>query len=166
MSAATNCCSERNGGNLEIEFSSVALTRLLQESLQAVASLLAINAVTVACAEPSPQWHLATDLRLARRALVNALKNAVEAASPSKRIAITTTTGDEFCTIAIHNPQAIPEEVQHQIFQRSYSTKGPGRGLGTYGMRLLVEGYLGGKVSFSSSAADGTTFSITLPLRQ
>jgi signal transduction histidine kinase len=54
------------------------------------------------------------------------------------------------------------EEVQRQLFQRSFSTKGIGRGLGTYSIRLLTENYLKGKVSFISNETEGTVFSIEL----
>ena len=65
---------------------------------------------------------------------------------------------------AVHNPAVIPEEVQLQIFQRSFSTKGqPGRGVGTYSMKLLGEQYLGGKVNFVSRPPQGTTFTLALP---
>ena len=50
-----------------------------------------------------------------------------------------------------------------QVFQRSFSTKGSGRGLGTYSMRLLTEHYLRGSVGFTSSAAEGTTFFASYP---
>jgi signal transduction histidine kinase len=52
--------------------------------------------------------------------------------------------------------------IQLQIFQRFFSTKGPGRGLGTYSMKLFGERYLKGKVDFSSQAPQGTTFTVTL----
>jgi signal transduction histidine kinase len=58
----------------------------------------------------------------------------------------------------------MPKEVQMQIFQRSFSTKGKGRGIGTYSIKLLTETYLGGKVSFRSEERHGTTFRIDLPL--
>lgn len=49
-----------------------------------------------------------------------------------------------------------------RIFQRSFSTKGAkGRGLGTYSMKLFGETYLGGQVSFRSSA--GAAQSLTNP---
>ena len=45
-----------------------------------------------------------------------------------------------------------------------FSTKSStGRGLGTYSMKLLGERYLGGAVSFSSSAEHGTVFTFELP---
>jgi signal transduction histidine kinase len=39
-----------------------------------------------------------------------------------------------------------------------------GQGLGTYSMKLLDEQLLGGRVTFSSSSADGTCFRLHLSL--
>ena len=55
------------------------------------------------------------------------------------------------------------QEAQLQVFQRSFSTKGRGRGLGTYSVKLLSERYLGGRVSFSSTPEAGTVFRLFLP---
>ena len=65
---------------------------------------------------------------------------------------------------AFHNPGVMPEEVQLQMFQRSFSTKGqPGRGIDTYSMKLLGERYLGGQVQFDSRPPESTTFTLSLP---
>ena len=73
--------------------------------------------------------------------------------------------GDEVL-FSVHNEQVMPEDVQIQIFQRSFTTKGqPGRGVGTYSMKLFGERYLGGRVSFVSRTPDGTTFTLVLPKR-
>ncbi len=50
-----------------------------------------------------------------------------------------------------------------QMFHRSFSTKGTGRGLGTYSMKLLSERYLGGSVTFRSIPGEGTTFTARYP---
>ena len=64
----------------------------------------------------------------------------------------------------VSNPEIMPQEVQFQIFQRSFSTKGEvGRGIGTYSMKLFGERYLGGKVDFVSYSPEGTTFRLSLP---
>jgi signal transduction histidine kinase len=64
----------------------------------------------------------------------------------------------------VHNDGVIPDDVQHQIFQRSFSTRGEsGRGIGTYGARLFVERYLGGKLAFMSEPRVGTLFLVMLP---
>ena len=53
-------------------------------------------------------------------------------------------------------------DVQLQLFQRSFSTKGESRGIGTYSIKLLIENYLKGKVSFVSNKTVGTVISIEL----
>jgi len=63
----------------------------------------------------------------------------------------------------VRNPTVMPRDVQLQVFQRSFTTKGSGRGLGTYSMKLLADRFLNGKVSFTSVAGIGTEFRITIP---
>ena len=65
--------------------------------------------------------------------------------------------------IWVHNLAVMPRSTQLQMFQRSFSTKGNDRGLGTYSIRLLTERYLKGEVSFTSDEAKGTTFILRLP---
>jgi K+-sensing histidine kinase KdpD len=103
-----------------------------------------------------------TDPILLKRILLNMLKNALEA-SP-KRSAVTIACKLENGTIHfnVHNSSFIPRNLQLQIFQRSFSTKGSNRGLGTYSMKLLGEKYLNGKVSFTSHESEGTVFTLAL----
>jgi signal transduction histidine kinase len=104
-----------------------------------------------------------TDPRLLHRILINMTKNAIEA-SPREavvRLGCERTGNDlEFW---VHSQSSIPEKVQRQIFQRSFSTKGPDRGLGTYSIKLLGERYLKGRISFTSSPEQGTTFRFRCP---
>jgi sensor histidine kinase regulating citrate/malate metabolism len=62
----------------------------------------------------------------------------------------------------VRNDTIIPENVKMQLFQRSFSTKGQGRGIGTYSIKLLTENYLKGKVSFISNETERTVFSVVL----
>jgi Signal transduction histidine kinase regulating citrate/malate metabolism len=59
----------------------------------------------------------------------------------------------------------MPREVQLQLFQRSFSTKGSNRGLGTYSMKLLTERYLHGSIAFTVSEEEGTTFFARYPCK-
>jgi K+-sensing histidine kinase KdpD len=103
-----------------------------------------------------------TDQVLLQRVLINLLKNAFEA-TPAEGIVTTgITSAENKVTFWVKNDQLISREVQMQLFHRSFSTKGNGRGLGTYSIRLLTENYLEGKVSFISDELHGTVFSITL----
>ena len=62
------------------------------------------------------------------------------------------------------NSAFIPENIQPQIFNKSFSTKGTGRGLGTYSAKLISEKLLKGKVLFDSNIKSGTTFHAIYPL--
>jgi sensor histidine kinase regulating citrate/malate metabolism len=53
--------------------------------------------------------------------------------------------------------------IQLQLFQRSFSTKGAGRGIGTYSIKMFTEKHLGGQVRFDSFEPVGTIFQVMLP---
>ena len=104
-----------------------------------------------------------TDRLLLLRVLGNMLKNALEATPQGQAVTVDCLDEGEEVVFVVHNPGVIPEQVQLQVFQRSFSTKGqPGRGIGTYSMKLLGEQYLGGKVEFVSRCPEGTIFTLAL----
>ncbi len=107
---------------------------------------------------------LETDPALLKRILGNMLKNALEATPCEGTVTLGCRRLPEGVEFLVHNPGVIPEEVQLQLFHRSFSTKAQsGRGVGTYSMKLLGEHYLQGKIAFTSREPDGTTFTLTLP---
>lgn len=108
--------------------------------------------------EAQKNYILKTDSTLLRRILGNMLKNALEASLPGAEIVLSCASKNNKIQFSVHNDSFIEPEIQLQIFKRSFSTKGKGRGLGTYSMKLLGEKYLGGQVSFKSTQKDGTTF--------
>lgn len=104
-----------------------------------------------------------TDLRLLRRILGNMLKNALEATHIGDSVTVTCeASGSEQLIFSVSNPQWIDRDTQLRIFHRAFSTKGTGRGLGTYSMKLLGEKYLKGEVHFHSTPSTGTTFSLII----
>jgi signal transduction histidine kinase len=105
-----------------------------------------------------------TDPVLLKRILGNMIKNALEATPAEGKVTVDCNFAPEAVIIRVHNPGQMPKDVQQQVFQRSFSTKGTGRGLGTYSMKLLGEKFLNGKVSFESTAGSGTVFSLELPV--
>lgn len=108
---------------------------------------------------------LRTDGRLLSRVLGNMLKNALEATPTGGTVTVRCRKQAGQVAFSVHNPGVMPPEVQMQVFQRSFSTKGePGRGIGTHSMKLLGERYLRGQVSFTSRDPEGTTFTLTLPV--
>jgi signal transduction histidine kinase len=108
--------------------------------------------------------NFTSDETLLSRVLGNMLKNALEASSPGQTVTLGCTTRADTLEFWVTNPGYIPRPVQLQLFQRSFTTKGPGRGLGSYCIKLLSERYLQGDVRFTTSASAGTTFYARYPL--
>jgi len=115
-------------------------------------------------ASESSDIVFSSDRVLLGRVLGNMVKNALEASLPGETVTLGCCLLPGQIEFWVHNPAVIPPQAQMQIFQRSFSTKGMGRGLGTYGMKLLSEESLQGEVSFTSTSEAGTVFRGRYPL--
>ena len=104
-----------------------------------------------------------TDGCLLQRVIINLIKNALEASGKGDTVTVGCRQNKDVICFWVHNEAVMSKLTQDSIFRRSYSTKGTGRGLGTYSVKLLTENYLAGKVSFVSEEGQGTTFVVELP---
>ena len=103
-----------------------------------------------------------TDKLLLQRVIINLLKNALEATDVNGLVRILVEDYNDKLVFFVKNDGVMPEEVRVQVFQRSFSTKGRNRGVGTYSAKLMTTNYLKGKVSFVSNEAEGTIFKVEL----
>lgn len=153
-------------GELQTHKASIPVTDVI-ESLRATYEYhpLAQGRTIVFAPPPEEGLCLHTDAALLQRVLGNLTRNALEASTIGQRVTIACERVDEALRFTVHNESFMPRAVQLQVFQPSFSTKGgTGRGLGTFGARLLTERYLDGRIEFESSREAGTTFRVTLPL--
>lgn len=149
-------------GDLQLRLSDVGAAELLSE----IAGLFKAHEVArskdIEVLATCRDAHINTDKTMLSRVIGNLLKNALEAESPGAKITLSCEKTPDGAAFLVHNPARMPEDSRLQVFQRSFSTKGAGRGLGTYSIRLLTEKYLKGKVSFTTGP-EGTTFRAEYP---
>jgi signal transduction histidine kinase len=111
-----------------------------------------------------PEWAVETDGELARLALGALLQNALEASRRGDQIRVAGEPSGALAVFRIASPAQLPDAVRAQLFMRSFSTKGAGRGVGVYGAKLVVEQFLGGRLWFDGAPAEGAVFGVTVPL--
>jgi len=107
---------------------------------------------------------LVSDPKLVERVVGNMVKNALEASTPGQTVTLGCDEADGEARLWTRNQTAMSRDVSLRVFNRSFSTKDHGRGQGTYGMKLLGERYLGGRVWFETDEDRGTIFYLALPI--
>lgn len=151
-------------GDLAINLSNFNSVSLINEVIQLFSKRSAFKGRSIVAEESSKDFEIATDRALLRRVLCNMVKNALEAISEGEEVRLACTRNKSEGVFRVYNPNYMTRSIQLQVFQRSFSTKGKGRGIGTYSMKLFGEKYLKGKVWFSTLEGDGTTFFVSVPL--
>jgi signal transduction histidine kinase len=149
-------------GDLEVKIEKVSSLDLLNSSLSKISSHEVGQNKKVIVDEHSVDLEIYTDKLLLQRVLINLIKNALEATREEGIVEVGIESKDEKLCFWVKNDMVISPEVKLQLFQRSFSTKGSNRGIGTYSIKLLTESYLKGKVSFVSNENEGTIFSVLL----
>ncbi len=137
--------------------------KFLQELVKSYTIHSAAEGKIIKLASELPPALIVSDRRLLGRVLGNMIKNGLEAISRGDIVTVGYALSDVSIEFWVHNATFMPRNVQLQVFQRSFSTKGAGRGLGTYSIKLLTERYLEGKVRFTTGKTEGTTFFAAYP---
>lgn len=133
-----------------------------------VRPLAARQGVTVKVATDPAVPSMEFDRTLLRQAVLNLLKNGLEAVSQGGggRLALTTSRVGETVEIAVADSgPGISAEVGRRLFEQFFTTKPQGTGLGLAISRQIVEEH-GGKIRWTSTPGDGATFILALPIRK
>ncbi|MBI4662478.1 MAG: PAS domain S-box protein [Verrucomicrobia bacterium] len=101
-----------------------------------------------------------------KQVLVNLAKNAMHAMSKGGVLTVETgVNADEVWVSLSDTGRGIPEEQLNRIFDPFFTTKKKGSGLGLMIVQRIVRAH-GGKIKLDSRLGQGTTFRVTLPLRE
>lgn len=142
----------------------LALDALLDRVLDLLEPVLAGQALCIerATCPDCPPGRL--DGRLMSQALINLLKNAVEASPRGGRIRIRLASrGDELILDLVNDGPVIPGEALARIFDAFVTSKSLGSGLGLPMAKRVIEEH-GGRIWLTSSAAKGTRCRVCLPV--
>lgn len=156
--------SEAENGELSVKPAAIRSLEFLRQITDMYAGRSVAEARRIRVADDAEDITFVSDPTPLERVIGNMVKNALEASQPGQTVTLGCRIEGGHIEFWVHNEAFMPEEVQLQIFQRAFSTKGRGRGLGTYSMRLLSQRYLSGDVTFTSSDEGGTTFRASYPL--
>ena len=101
-------------------------------------------------------WHKSEELKM---------KN--EDYSPEISISVTLSPNDQLLITIADNGEGMTDEVKQRLFENFFTTKpiGQGTGLGMNITRDIIENKHHGKITFTSTLGEGTTFTFTIPVR-
>lgn len=106
---------------------------------------------------------LRADKGLLNQALLNILRNSLEASSEEENIVIQATRHKKKILITIKDSgRGIPDEDKDHIFDPFFSRKKEGMGVGLYLTKKIIEAHEG-TITFQSEPGHGTTFLIRIP---
>jgi signal transduction histidine kinase len=109
---------------------------------------------------------MAVDRTLLRQAVLNLVKNGMEALSTGGTLTATTRRDNDVVEVTVADTgPGISPEVGARLFEQFFTTKPQGTGLGLSISRQIVEEH-GGKLAWQSPPSGGATFTITLPIKR
>jgi two-component system, sporulation sensor kinase E len=101
-----------------------------------------------------------------KQALVNLVKNAMQAMTNGGKLTLATGETDETVWVEVADTGGgIPQEQLNRIFEPFYTTKKQGSGLGLMIVQRIVRDH-GGRIDLESHAGQGAIFRLHLPLQQ
>jgi signal transduction histidine kinase len=119
---------------------------------------------------PNPDLNkVILDPKGIRRCLINLVSNAADACNGGNGgrvdLCAEVAGGETFCIKVADNGRGISEENKEKLFQMFFSTKGSkGTGLGLAVTHKIIKEH-NGTIAVDSKVGEGTTFTITLPMR-
>jgi len=158
------------GRPLKLSAARVDPNSILRESLELVDSERTALGVTLEESLDATCGPITTDRHLLRMAILNILRNALQAAAHRKegdgRVVVTSHNQGSNIQIRVQdNGPGIPEEDQARVFDPYFTTKASGSGLGLSIVTQILREHRG-NVRFESEPGKGTIFYMDIPFER
>jgi signal transduction histidine kinase len=99
-----------------------------------------------------------------KQSFLNVAVNALEAMPQGGRMGLEMDVDDTFAIVRVSDTgRGIPAELLARIYEKDFTTKGGGSGIGLYVARALIEMH-GGEIRVESEAGRGTLVEMSLPI--
>jgi signal transduction histidine kinase len=147
-------------------FEEESLNHLLEELAEFVRPVATRQGLTLQVKTDLAVPLMEIDRTLLRQAVLNLVKNGMEALSRGGALTITSRLLGEQVEISISDTGAgISAEVGGRLFEPFFTTKPQGTGLGLSIARQITDEH-GGELSWSTRPGGGATFTIRLPVKR
>jgi signal transduction histidine kinase len=147
-------------------FEEESINHLLQELADFVRPLATRQELTLRVDLDPDVPLMEIDRTLMRQAILNLVKNGMEALSHGGALTLASRLDGEHVEIAVSDTgPGITPEVGERLFEHFFTTKPQGTGLGLSIARQITEEH-GGELTWSSTPGVGTTFTIRVPVKR
>lgn len=160
--------SRLESGTAELEKSPVDLADLITTTTNVIAERARKKSITIEVVPPPP-LPIPGHRQYMEQAILNLLDNALTYTPPGGRIEVSTSLGDDTCTISVTDTgTGIPPEHLTRIFERFYRVdQSRSRAEGGTGLGLAIVKHImqlhGGRADVTSTPGAGSTFSLRFP---
>ena len=158
-------------GKLSLEVGAVDLAAIAAESVETARPLAEDKGITVTLAA-GPLALIAGDRARLAQLLDNLISNGIKFTPAGGRVDVRVRAERGQAVIEVRDTgMGIPSDEQEHLFERFFRTAKateqaiPGTGLGLAISKAIVQAH-GGRITFASSEDSGTTFRVSIPIRQ
>jgi signal transduction histidine kinase len=145
-------------------FRQVDLNGLIEDIVGRFELQTAQSAVDIDARIPSQPLHASADPDLLTRALVNVIKNGLEANEGKGVVRITATSTDNLWGVDVEDQgDGIASENMDKIFEPFFTTRAKGTGLGLAFSLQVIQTH-GGTITAGNREAGGAVFRVELPV--
>jgi signal transduction histidine kinase len=147
-------------------FEDESINHLVQELAEFIRPLATRQGLTLRVEVDPTVPMLEIDRSLLRLAVLNLVKNGLEALSSGGELTIGSRLDGESVEISVSDTGGgIPDHVGPRLFEQFFTTKPQGTGLGLSIARQIAEEH-GGELRWANRAPRGATFTIRLPVKK